>query len=177
MTRINLNPVHTLTQKHWAGEFKEITRPFNKVIKRIEKYGLHKALDNCDIPEQYTLGKGHESFFFNKLAWLFERYVELYHEGIARGVSLDYTKFREICVTFKRELQHTPYWNSYSPTPEEYYLNMARLVNRCKIDKVKEELGKEDTPKEQRFTLHPDIVANMKADMVVWEYKQIGEEL
>ena len=68
MTRINIVPVATLTNSHLLAEYKEITRPFNKVLARIEKHGLNNALKGVNIPDRYVLGTGHESFFFDKLS-------------------------------------------------------------------------------------------------------------
>lgn len=133
MTRINVVPVEILTDKHLLAEYKEITRPFNKVITRIEKYGVDKALDSCVIPSQYTLGKGHESFFFNKLEWLHSRYCDLAQELVEREFKIDIDKFNNIAQEFSNKLRCTKYWNWYKPTPQDFYLNMARLVKRCNV--------------------------------------------
>lgn len=37
------------------------------------------------IPTQFTLGKGHISFFMNKKTWTLKRYQELHEECIRRG--------------------------------------------------------------------------------------------
>tara|TARA_R100001594_G_scaffold1048_2_gene4362 strand:+ start:13723 stop:14157 length:435 start_codon:yes stop_codon:yes gene_type:complete len=141
MTRINCVPVETLTDKHLLAEYKEITRPFNKVIKRVEKYGIDKALNNVNIPEQYVLGSGHESFFFNKLNWLHQRYTQLWCELDSRGFNVCRVKFGNISADLSEALVDTPYWGSWKPTPEDMYLNMARLAKRSNLDNVLEELS------------------------------------
>lgn len=140
MTRINCVPVECLTDKHLIAEYKEITRPFNKVIKRIEKYGVDDALKGVKIPDQYVLGTGHESFFFDKLLFLYKRYHFLKQELLKRKFNIDQNSFYNITRIFDRELRTTPYWNHWYPTPEDMYLNMARLAKRSNIVTVENEL-------------------------------------
>ena len=89
MIRINVVPVETLTDKHLLAEYKEITRPFNKVIKRIE----NGTINDVVIPPKYCLGKSHETFFFDKLGWLYQRYNDLHTELDSRGVNLNIDSF------------------------------------------------------------------------------------
>jgi len=136
MTRINCVPVETLTNKHLMAEYKEITRPFNKVLDRIEKYGIENALAGVVIADNYILGKGHESFFFNKLKWLFHRHNSVFDECVKRGFDVDQEKFCKISGSFVRRLWETKYWNQWQPTPEDMYVNMARLCHRHFGEKV-----------------------------------------
>ena len=136
MTRINVVPVETLTDKHLLAEYKEITRPFNKVIKRLENGTYHSVV----IPTKYCLGKGHETFFFDKLGWLYGRYISLYRELISRNVNVNHEKQEEIRSVFYGTLHATKAWGQYTPTPEDMYLNMARLAKRSNIDEVLNEL-------------------------------------
>lgn len=138
MTRINVVPVECLTDKHLLAEYKEITRPFNKVIKRIEKGTMSKVT----IPNNYCLGKGHETFFFNKLRWLHDRYLDIYKElKYSRGFNINDTVFTNIYNDLENKLSDTGYWNNYEPTPEDMYLNMARLAKRSNLNNVLEELN------------------------------------
>jgi len=131
MTRINCVPVETLTDKHLLAEYKECTRPFNKVLKRIESGNL-----DYDKPEKYKMGTLHESFFFDKLFWLWKRRLSLYNECVQRGMNLNVETFSEIQTDFLTKLQHTQFWNDWKPTPEDMYVNMARLVHRHFGDNV-----------------------------------------
>jgi len=139
MTRINVVPVETLTDKHLLAEYKEITRPFNKVIKRIEN-GTYK---DAVIPPKYCLGKGHETFFFDKLGWLYQHYNDLHTELDTRGVNLNIDNFIDICDTFLN-IAHLEVWGDYTPTPEDMYLNMARLAKRSNIETVLNELNSDN---------------------------------
>lgn len=136
MTRINCVPVETLTNKHLLAEYKEITRPFNKVIARIEK----NTYDDVVIPAHYCLGKGHETFFFDKLGWLHDRYDELHKELCARGFNINSVQFKGISSNFINLLVNHDCWGSWKPTPENMYLNMARLAKRSNLDTVLNEL-------------------------------------
>lgn len=136
MTRINVVPVDMLSDKHLLAEYKEITRPFNKVHKRL----LNNSLKLVEIPSEYCLGKGHETFFFDKLEWLYYRYIELAGELLNRKFSLNLDKYSDIRSFILDTFYNTDLWNDYTPTPEAYYLNMARLAKRSNMVKVIEEL-------------------------------------
>lgn len=127
-----------LTDKHLLAEYKEITRPFGKVRKRMADNTMGKV----KIPETYVLGAGHETFFFNKLRYLWRRYDALFGELIRRGVNLDRAKFyqihRDLCSL---DLKRSPYWNDWEPSQDDIYLNFARLCKRSKISSVLNELA------------------------------------
>ena len=78
MTRIDPNH-RVLSDQHLRSNLREITRPFKKVLKRIES-----GKGFLDIPDTYRLGKGHETFFFNKLDWLEKQFDLLNDEHIRR---------------------------------------------------------------------------------------------
>jgi deoxyribonuclease (pyrimidine dimer) len=144
MTRINCVPVETLSDKHLLAEYKEITRPFKKVVNRIRKHGVDHALDDCKIGDVYILNSGHEKFFFNKLQWLYYRYRSIASELVCRGFNIDEDKFESICVDITEKLQYSKYWRGWHPTPEDMYLNMTRLVKRSSEPRVIEELYSEN---------------------------------
>ena len=83
MTRINtgISP-HLLTNKHLIAEHREIKRIPNNVAKG--KCNLN------NIPSEFTLGKGHVCFFYDKLLYLKNRYEQLYQECINRGFNVQY---------------------------------------------------------------------------------------
>jgi|SRR5210317_1545760 len=132
MTRINLVCPSELTDKHLMAEYRELPRIFTYV----NKHGVPN-----DIPERYTLGKGHVKFFCDKLDWLYSRYRSIFCELINRGFAIDkraYSSVRDSAWVM------LGYESRYRPTPEELYLNMARLCKRCKVDNVKKELSSND---------------------------------
>lgn len=135
MTRINCLPVQTLSDKHLLAEYKEITRPFNKVAKRLQT----GTMATVQIPERYVLGKGHETFFFNKLAYLYQRYRQLCAELRRREVNVNMAQFETICAWIERTFQDSAYWQDWTPDPAAMYLNMARLVKRSQFEEAKQE--------------------------------------
>lgn len=133
MTRINVIDPADLSNEHLMAEYRELPRIFTHV----KKHGIDKSR----IPAQYTLGKGHVLFFTDKLEWLINRFVALNVELIRRGYNVDNDLFWDIrdCAG---ELWEENYASTvdYQPTPEDKYLNMARLVKRCKFDAAKQEM-------------------------------------
>lgn len=136
MTRINLVDPSHLTDKHLMAEYRELPRIFTAVIK-LQEQG--KKPSDVDIPDQYVLGKGHVKFFYNKIGWLRFRYEQLRKELVySRGFDLDESLWRSVSQNSYRISSE---WNTnYSPSPEEIYLNMARLCKRSKLDNVLNEL-------------------------------------
>ena len=81
MTRINAGiPPKQLTDKHLIAEHRELKRIPNVVSRG--RYNLKTA------PSEFTLGKGHVSFFYTRLGYLKQRYVELHAECKARGFNV-----------------------------------------------------------------------------------------
>ena len=136
MTRINVVPVTMLSNKHLMAEYKEITRPFGKVRKHIE---AGRKPSDLDIPETYRLGKGHETFFFDKLAYLHCRYIDLFEELKSRRFLIDSNKF-ELCDSMMMEFNSSDWYKDYTATHEAIYLNMARLARRSGFEDTLEEL-------------------------------------
>lgn len=125
MTRINLIDPKYLSDKHLLAEYKELPRVFTLVKKYDQKdlIALEKSL-----PSQYTLGKGHVRFFYNKITFLRDRYFYLHQELLARRFNLNeemYDNIQLMAYNLPACLQ-----NDYGPTPEDVYLNMARIVHR-----------------------------------------------
>lgn len=131
MTRINCVPPVCLTKQHLMAEYREITRPFGKMRKRIESGNLDFV-----VPDKYTLGTGHETFFFNKLKYLHDRYGEIYNAlRYYHDVNVDSNAFYEIHEE-QLTLSNTEFWNYWTPTPEDMYVNMARLAHRHFKDRI-----------------------------------------
>ena len=103
MTRINvgINP-KKLTDKHLLAEHREIKR-----IPNMVKSGKAK-MDN--IPDTFTLGKGHVKFFYNKLGYLYRRYAKIHNECKRRGFNVtDYSQaWDNISVAYYNDLKCTP---------------------------------------------------------------------
>lgn len=116
MTRINVGiPPKELTNKHLIAEHREIKRIPNVVSKG--RYNLK------NVPASFTLGKGHVSFFYNKMGYLKERYQELHAECVARGFKVQ--NFEDSWRGVPKELM-----NHYTPTDRDVQIIRERIADR-----------------------------------------------
>lgn len=114
MTRINCIPPSELTNKHLVAEYRELPRIF-----RLARSPYPKE----PWPKTYTLGKGHVKFFYDKLAYLEQRFYQLVEEMISRGYKPNFT-------TIPKTDAPPELWNGWQPTPEAQELNRQRIKER-----------------------------------------------
>jgi deoxyribonuclease (pyrimidine dimer) len=76
-----------------------------------------------DIPKQFTLGKGHVRFFYDKLGYLYQRYAELTAECIERDFKItDFSdSFKDIPLSL---------WNNYEETENDREIVAERINER-----------------------------------------------
>lgn len=118
MTRINsgVNPKE-LTDEHLLAEHREIKRICNNFYMR----KLKNKFD--DIPEKFTLGKGHVLFFINKPTYTLSRYQEIRDELETRGFNVtNYSKNWFVYEDFKGV--------SYIPDNTDTMLVKDRIAER-----------------------------------------------
>lgn len=98
MTRINanINPCKLIDQ-HLLAEYREIVRIPTLVNKKI----YH---DN--IPDQFKLGTGHVKYFYNKIAFLHKRFLELKKELNKRKIqsNIDDTCFKNVNILYYNDI-------------------------------------------------------------------------
>ena len=129
MTRINVVPEDTLTNKHLSGEFHEISRVFNLVRKAIARP------TPVVIPEHYTLGRGHVTFFYDKLSYISERYIRLALElsyrawSTGRTTSVNIPQVLSIIEQARNDIPEV-WWREYQPTQHAIDINRERLMER-----------------------------------------------
>ena len=82
MTRINIINVSELTDQHLIAEYREITMVPAALNRTINS---RNGLDVNNIPKEFTLNKGHVTFFYDKGKYLFKRYNLLINEMKKRG--------------------------------------------------------------------------------------------
>ncbi|MBR5728859.1 MAG: hypothetical protein IKX61_01440 [Prevotella sp.] len=119
MTRINsaIHP-HCLTDEHLLAEHRE--------IKRLP-YCLRRALLSGSfgrIPPMFTLGRGHVTFFLDKMEFARKRYRSLYVECHLRQFNVENYEENfvyDIPSEFSRD---------YTPTPEERNLLINCITER-----------------------------------------------
>lgn len=125
MTRINLVDPKHLADQHLFAEWREIKMIPPALLRSIKARGLDNVLSN--IPKQYTLNKGHVTFFYDKMKFLIQRYELLTTELYNRNYNIDsdgnFVFFlnnipQECCVT------------EWQPTPAEVDVNVERILLR-----------------------------------------------
>lgn len=116
MTRINCIPPNELTNKHLVAEYRELPRVF--ALAR-------KPKANESFPTEYTLGRGHVKFFYNKLGYLSSRFLSLVEEMKLRGYKPNYTSLPKKAFEVPAYL-----WNDWTPTAEALEVNRQRIKER-----------------------------------------------
>ena len=122
MTRINVIPVQDLTRQHLVAEYREITRLPNNLKLSLNRKS--KPFSLTEIPADYTLGKGHVKYFFNKMEFLQKRFESLVAEMLHRGYN---PTFRDssIFIPDKKD-----FYQDYVPTEAAIKINIERINNR-----------------------------------------------
>lgn len=130
MTRINVGiPPLQLTNKHLIAEHRELKRIPNVVRRgrcRLDK-----------IPKEFSLGKGHVSFFYDKLGYLKNRYLELYHECRRRGFNVQ--SYLDSWEGIPDKLM-----NDYTPTEKDINIIKERIADRIANPIAKQKVKTDD---------------------------------
>jgi len=118
MTRINagMNPAE-LTRAHLIAEHREIKRVPNSV--RTGQAIL------VEIPDVFRMGTGHVRFFYDKLGYLKERYIQIRDECYRRGYNV--TDYVEAWNGVPDHLM-----NGWEPTDEAIRLVSQRIAERLR---------------------------------------------
>ena len=82
------------------------------------------------IPEQFSLGKGHVKFFYNKLGYLHARYVEIRKECEARGFNI--TDYEDAFIGLPDDL-----YGTWEPAAEDIRIIEERIRSREETAHVK----------------------------------------
>ena len=116
MTRINCVPPKELTRQHLIAEYREMLRLPNNVRRWL---GSKKP---AQIPPTYRMGKGHVTFFYDKLIYLENRHREIRQEMVSRGYS----------INFELDTKNLPehLYNDWQPTDEAIVINRQRIEER-----------------------------------------------
>ena len=119
MTRINVGmQPKQLTDKHLLAEHRE--------IKRIPNAIKSGRVNMSGIPSDFTLGAGHVKFFYNKVGYLKERYVQLYEECVRRKFKV--TSFLDSFDGISDELM-----GNYFPTEKDRQLIVNRINEKLNV--------------------------------------------
>ena len=123
MTRINsdLDP-KILADQHLMAEYNEFGMFFSSLRRSLKsKKGLPK------IPDRFTLNAGHVTFFYNKLAFMEDRYSRLISELKNREYNLDPDRVIFTPNEFPKYL-----YNEYEATDADFWVIKDRIKTRLR---------------------------------------------
>lgn len=116
MTRINVGILPSeLSNQLLIAELREIKRIPNCI--KIGRFNLK------NVPEKFTLGTGHVSFFYNKIGYLKKRYLSLYQEAISRKLNV-----QDFSDSFEGISER--YMNDYSETEIDRMILLKRFEEK-----------------------------------------------
>lgn len=124
MTRVNLISPVCLYDQHIIAEWREIPRIPNAVRKLLLTKGTYDILK--EIPQHYTLGKGHVKHFYNKLQFIKNRHELLKEEGRNRGLNLE-------SITINLEGIPEIFKNDFFPQEKDVILNLQRITEKINL--------------------------------------------
>ena len=130
MTRINLVPVEELMDQHLFAEYREIKMIPKSLSRSLAARGIEGVLKM--IPKDYTLNKGHVSFFYNKGLYLHHRYGQLRHEVLMRGYNIDATVPLDPDGVFDM-IPADKFLNEYLPTQEALAIIRERIKEKLAL--------------------------------------------
>lgn len=117
MTRINVVDVTELTDQHLMAEYRELPMVFTSA----KRSNPSKFVPLTD----YTLNKGHVTFFFNKKQYLLNRWMDLVMELNKRNYNIDPAQRRVLW----NELDKFPQIN-WTPDKKARQVNIQRLEEK-----------------------------------------------
>lgn len=123
MTRINCIPVSELTDKHLLAEYRELPRVF-KLAR------LARGNEEATWPKEYTLGRGHVLFFYDKLKYCLGRQIQLYDEMMNRGFKPTFNPSGLLTEWPHKFSKYSLLFNDWVPTVEAMTINRQRIKER-----------------------------------------------
>ena len=124
MTRINLINVNELSDQHLIAEYREITM-VPAALKRT--LNSRNGLILKKIPKNFTLNKGHVTFFYNKGQYLCNRYHLLINEMKKRGFNPNPDREFPVKIFIENNLFH-----DWKPTIQDLNIIKRRIDAKIK---------------------------------------------
>ena len=122
MTRINVVPPASLTDRHLLAEYRELPRVFGLVAKAVAR---GETPETVGAPPRYVLGAGHVKFFYARLEWLRRRFEALVRELRRRGFAPTFASVPAFVAAIPRE------WHGdYRPTRAAIGIARERIAAR-----------------------------------------------
>lgn len=117
MTRINVVSVIELTDQHLMAEYRELPMVFTSA----KRSNASKFVPKTD----YTLNKGHVSFFWDKKQYLLNRWLDIIEELHNRNYNIDPAQRRVLW----NEVDKFPQVQ-WTPSQKDRQVNIKRLEER-----------------------------------------------
>lgn len=124
MTRINLVDPTELTDQHLMAEWREIKMVPAALRRSLRTNTVSGILKK--IPSDFTLNKGHVTFFYNKIEYLKDRYKVLTSELMRRQFNISNTNIEDI---FDSGIPNE-FKGSYEPTTAAYEIIRQRIKEK-----------------------------------------------
>ena len=125
MTRINLVNPKELTDQHLVAEYREIFMVGSSLQRSMKSKSWNNTIKN--IPKEFTLNKGHVTFFYNKGKYLDLRYTKLVNEMKRRGMKPDPKR------TFKKSQWPKYLYNDWKPKAKDLQIIRKRIDEKINI--------------------------------------------
>ena len=120
MTRINLVDPKELYDQHLVAEYREIFMVGSSLQRSLRSPNW----PNKKLPQQFTLNKGHVSFFYDKGRYLYNRYQALVAEMKRRGMNPDPAR------QFKVDQWPETLYNDWTPSEADMNIIRERIAER-----------------------------------------------
>jgi len=125
MTRINLVNPRELSDQHLVAEYREIFMVGSSLQRSIKSKNWLKTKNN--IPDEFTLNKGHVTFFYNKGMYLDKRYSLLVKEMKRRGMNPDPKR------KFKKSQWPKNLYNDWKPKNKDLEIIRKRIEEKINL--------------------------------------------
>ena len=125
MTRINLVNPGELSNQHLVAEYREIFMVGSSLQRSMKSKSWNKTINN--IPKDFTLNKGHVTFFYNKGEYLEKRYQKLVSEMKKRGMNPDSDR------KFKKNQWPKKLYNDWRPKQKDYEIIRKRIDEKVSL--------------------------------------------
>jgi deoxyribonuclease (pyrimidine dimer) len=122
MTRINIIPPKELHDQHLVAEYRELFMVGSSLARSL--VSPHWEKNKLKWPIEFTLNKGHVSFFYDKGEYLHLRYLSLIAEMKRRGMNPDPER------VFKRHQWPDELFNDWVPSVEDQAIVRERIALR-----------------------------------------------
>ena len=119
MTRINLINPSKLSDQHLIAEYREIFMVGSALQRSIKSSSWEKT--KRELPNKFTLNKGHVKFFYNKGEYLNKRYLKIIAEMRNRGMNPDPKR------KFKRHQWPNEFYNDWEPNEKDIKIINERI--------------------------------------------------